>query len=298
MNPSALGGHSWHPMAFSPKTGLVYLPTYKFTMMYGNDATFKYRPGLWNNAIDSALLEAPDDPEALKKGTRGFQGRLVAWNPVTQKEAWSVPHAALQNGGVLASAGDLVFQGTGDGQFEARNAADGKLRWSFPTHNGIIAGPISYSLNGVQYVAVLAGYGGGFALGEGVDKPTLRPNGSVLVFKMDGKAKLAFTPQPIPPLNPPAETFAPAQIDVGRLLYTQQCYRCHGSGAQSAGVLPDLRRSGALSHPAAWRAVLIDGVLESRGMISFKPYLTPDQVEDVRAYVAHKAQIAAGKVKP
>ncbi|HEX7854790.1 MAG TPA: PQQ-dependent dehydrogenase, methanol/ethanol family [Sphingobium sp.] len=298
MYPSALGGHSWHPMAFSPRTGLVYLPTYKFTMMYGNDAGFKYRPGLWNNAIDSALLEAPDDPEVLRKGTAGFEGRLVAWNPVAQKEEWSVPHKSLQNGGVLASAGDLVFQGTGDGQFEARAAADGKLLWKFATHNGIIAGPISYQLKGVQYVAVLAGYGGGFGLGESADKPTLRPNGRVLVFKLGGTARLPFTPQPIPPLNPPQETFTRPQIDSGRLLYTQQCYRCHGTGAQSAGVLPDLRRSGALNDPATWNAVLIDGILEPRGMVSFKPWLTPAQVEDIRAYVAHKAQIAAGQVKP
>lgn len=294
MYPSALGGHSWHPMAFSPKTGLVYLPTYNFVMMYGNDANFKYTPGLWNNAIDSALLEAPDDPRELKRATESFEGRLVAWNPVTQKEAWSIPHDSLQNGGVLATAGDLIFQGTGNGRFESRDAGTGELLWEYAAQDGIIAGPISYAIDGEQYVAVLAGYGGGFGLGEGVERPKTRPLGRVLVFKLGGTDKLPpLDLAPPPPPNPPAETFSEQQVNRGRLLYTQQCYRCHGTGAQSTGVLPDLRRSAALSDKNTWRAILIDGVLEPQGMISFAPWLSEKQVEDIRAYVAHKAVIAA-----
>jgi quinohemoprotein ethanol dehydrogenase len=298
MQPSGLGGHSWHPMAYSAQTGLVYLPTYDFAMMYGDDPKFHYRPGVWNNAIDSALLEAPDDPAALRKGTAGFKGRLVAWNPVTQTEAWSVPHEMLQNGGVLATAGGLVFQGTGAGRFEARDAATGRLLWSHAATDGIIAGPISYAIDGVQYVAVLAGYGGGFGLGEGVDHPVVRPNGRVLVFRLDGKATLlaAAPAVPPPPVTVPA-AFTQAQVDSGRLLYTQHCYRCHGAGAQSTGVLPDLRRSGALGDAAAWHAILIDGALEQQGMVSFAKWLTPAQIEDVRAYVALKAKIVAQDAK-
>ena len=295
MYPSALGGHSWHPMAFSPATRLVYLPTYKFVMVYGNDPDFKFAPGTWNNAIDPKLVTAPDDPAALKKGTSSFEGRLVAWDPVAQKEVWSVKHTALQNGGVLATAGGLVFQGTGAGAFEARDANDGKLLWSYPTQAGIIAGPISYEIRGVQYVAVVAGYGGGFGIGEGAEKPVARPNGRVLIFRIGGKAKLppSVPVTPLQPINANGETFGAAQIDSGRLLFTAHCYRCHGAGAQSTGVLPDLRRSAALSDAATWRTIVIDGALEPAGMVSFKRWLNPKQAEDIRAYVSLKATIAA-----
>ena len=293
MYPNALGGHSWHPMAFSPKTGLVYLPVYHSKMVYGGDPNFKFTPGLWNKAIDDRNLQAPDDPEVARKGGEGFEGRLVAWDPIAQREVWSVAHPTLQNGGVLATAGGLVFEGTGAGRFEARDAGNGKLLWSFAAQDGIIAGPISYRRGDTQYVAVVAGYGGGFGLGESADTPKARPNGRVLVFKLGGTDKLpAFEPGEAPPLTITSESFTTAQIDSGRLLYTQQCYRCHGSGAASVGVLPDLRRSGALASRDAWRAVLVDGALESRGMISFSKWLSEAQIEDIRAYVAHRARLA------
>jgi quinohemoprotein ethanol dehydrogenase len=291
--PSGLGGHSWQPMAFDPQNRLIYMPTYQFVMVYGNDPAFAFRPGTWNTAIDSALLEAPDDPAVLKKATSSFQGRLVAWDPVAQKEVWSVAHASLHNGGVLATAGRLVFQGTGDSRFEARRASDGALLWSFKAPDGIMAGPVSYALNGEQYVAVVSGYGGGFALGAAADRPTSRPNGRLLAFRLGGEATLPDVPGSLAPLARPTERFSDNQVNGGRLLYTQHCYRCHGAGAQSAGVLPDLRRSLALSDRAAWSAIVSDGALESQGMVSFKSWLSSEQVEDIRAYVALKAKIAA-----
>jgi quinohemoprotein ethanol dehydrogenase len=293
MQPSALGGHSWHPMAFNPNSKLVYLPTYQFVMVYGNDPTFEFRPGTWNTAISSELQTPPDDPIELKNATSSFQGRLVAWDPVAQKEVWSIAHSSLQNGGVLATGGNLVFQGTGAGRFEARKANNGDLLWDFAAQDGIIAGPVTYELNGTQYVAVVAGYGGGFGLGEGSEQPKFRPNGGVLVFRLDGKAQLPKVEGAIASLNPPSARFTDNQVNDGRLLYTQNCYRCHGSGAQSAGVLPDLRRSGALSDRTAWRSIVRDGALESAGMIGFARWLSPDQVENIRAYIVLKAKIAA-----
>ena len=294
MQPSALGGHSWHPMAYNPNNHLVYLPTYQFVMMYGNDPDFTFHPGTWNTAVSSVLQEAPDDPVAFKNATSSFQGRIVAWDPVAQKEVWSVAHPSLQNGGVLATAGNLVFEGTGAGRFEARRASNGELLWSFQARDGIMAGPVSYELDGVQYVAVVSGYGGGFGIGEGAEHPISRPNGGVIAFRLGGDATLpAATPVAPAPLNPPTELFTDNEVNDGRLLYTQNCYRCHGAGAQSAGVLPDLRRSGALADRVAWGAIVNDGALESKGMVSFKRWLKPEQVEDIRAYVALKAKIAA-----
>jgi PQQ-dependent dehydrogenase (methanol/ethanol family) len=293
MQPSGLGGHSWHPMAFDPQNQWVYLPTYQFVMVYGNDPAFTFRPGIWNTAIDSALLEAPDDPIVLKKATSSFQGRLVAWNPVARKEMWSVPQPALQNGGVLATAGQLIFEGTGDGRFEARRASNGELLWSFTARDGIMAGPVSYALGATQYVAVVAGYGGGFGLGAAADKPLSRPNGRLLVFRLGGDATLPEVARALAPIARPTDRFSDSQVNDGRLLYTQHCYRCHGAGAQSAGVLPDLRRSTVLSNRAAWEAIVNDGSLESQGMVGFKRWLRPEQIESIRAYVALKAKIAA-----
>ena len=298
MYPSGVGGHSWHPMAFDPQNQLVYLPTYQFVMVYGNNPAFVFRPGAWNTGISPVLQEVPDDPVALKNALSSFQGRLTAWDPVAQKEVWSVPHTTLQNGGVLATAGKLVFQGTGDGKFEARRADNGALLWSFQGLDGIMAGPVSYESGGAQYVAVVEGYGGAFGLGEGADKPKPRPNGRVLVFRLGGKATLPETSHAIAPVHAIAERFSDDQVNDGRLLYTQNCFVCHGAGAQSAGVLPDLRRSGALADRAAWSAIVHDGVLESQGMVSFKAYLTPAQIEDIRAYVALKAKIAADQLDP
>ena len=299
MQPSALGGHSWHPMAFDPNTHLVYLPTYQFVMVYGNDPAFQFHAGTWNTAVNSQWLEAPDDPAVLKMATSSFEGRLVAWDPIAQREVWSIKHTEIQNGGVLATAGHLLFQGTGSAQFEARRADNGQLLWSSAAPDGIIAGPVSYEIDGVQYVAVVAGYGGGFGIGEGADHPTNRPNGHVLAFRLDGRAKL---PQvqlaAVAPPNPPAEIFTDDQVNSGRLLYTQHCYRCHGAGAQSTGVLPDLRRSNALPNRTLWHSIVSDGALESAGMVSFKRWLTADQIEDVRAYVALKAKIASAQPKP
>ena len=293
MHPSALGGHSWHAMAYSPQTGLVYIPAQSFSMPYANDPKFEYKPGNENMGTDQAMMQPPDDPDELKKAVATNGARLLAWNPVAQKPAWSVERDGVQNGGVLATAGGLVFQGTGSGHFEARRADTGKLLWSFPTQSGVIAAPISYQVKGVQYVAVLAGYGGAYGIGVAADEAKVRPNGRVLIFKLGGGAKLPPVRGSLAPPTIVAESFTKAQVDSGRFVFTDQCGRCHGHGAQSAGVLPDLRRSAALSDPALWRSIVLDGALESAGMRGLKQWVSPEQAESVRAYVSLKAKILA-----
>jgi quinohemoprotein ethanol dehydrogenase len=292
MLPSALGGHSWHPMAYSPQTGLVYLPTHHFGMMYGQDPRFVFRPGYYNPGISDELQVPPDDIAELKRATTSFEGRTVAWDPVAQREVWSVRHASVQNGGILATAGGLIFQGTGTGEFQARDARNGRLLWSFDARNGIMAGPISYDLDGVQYVAVMAGYGGAYGLAEPADKTMARPNGRLLVFKLDGSAKLPPTPEWNRPFLLVDAEFSNREIDQGRLLYTANCSRCHGGGALSGGVLPDLRRSAALGDRDLWHSIVLDGALESTGMVGLAKWLRPEDAENIRAYVAHKAKLA------
>lgn len=289
------GAHSWHSMSFSPKTGLVYIPVQMVPALYNRDRDYTYRPGRWNLGFDMMRGQLPVKDNDRKAMISGLKGWLVAWDPVRQKEVWRAPHTGPWNGGTLATAGDLVFQGTAHKTFEAYGAADGKKLWSFDTDAAIIAAPITYSVKGEQYVAVLSGTGGALplALPEFSGSKSV-PNGRVLAFKLGGTAKL---PQFVPtasPVNVVPVTASPATIEQGRVLFADNCGSCHGMGGWSMGIIPDLRRSGALGDADAWRAIVIDGALQERGMIGFKAYLKPEEAEAIRAFLANEARTLAG----
>ena len=293
MMPSALGAHNWHPMAYSPKTGLVYLPAQEVPYLYSTDSGFKYTPGAWNIAIDVLKNLPPDDPATFKATRALLKGQLLAWDPVAQKEVWRVQYDGPWNGGALATAGNLVFQGNAKGQFQAFAADTGKPLWNFDAQTGVIAGPISFAVDGTQYVAVMAGYGGAYPLTSPfVDKPRfVGENGRVLVFKLGGTAKLPPAPPfEVPPANPPQGNWTPQQIAAGKTAYESTCALCHGPAAIGGGVLPDLRRSAALSDKATWDSVVADGALKDRGMIAWKGIFTPAQIEDIRGYVGAQAK--------
>lgn len=294
MQPSALGAHNWHPMAYSPQTGLVYLPAQDVPFFYSTPSGYKYRAGAWNIAVD-AYKNAPPNDVAQTKAIRALlKGRLIAWDPVAQKEAWHVDYDGPWNGGALATAGGLVFQGNGRGAFQAFDAAKGAKLWEFPAQTGVIAGPVTYSVKGVQYVAVMAGYGGAYPISTGFDEPRPSQNGRVLVFRIGGTAKLPPPPPlDLAPANPPKEVFTAAQIAHGGELFEGNCGLCHGGGARSSGVLPDLRRSAALSDPAQWQQIVHDGALKANGMVSFAPYMTRADIEAIRGYVGVQAKFLA-----
>jgi quinohemoprotein ethanol dehydrogenase len=296
MAPSALGAHNWHPMAYSPQTGLVYLPAQDVPFYYETAGGYKYKPGAWNIAVD-AYKNAPPNDRAQTKAIRAMlKGQLIAWDPVAQREVWRAQYDGPWNGGALATAGNLVFQGTGRGTFQAFDAAKGKRLWEFPAQTGVIAGPVTYTVRGVQYVAVMAGYGGAYPISSGYDEVRPQQNGRVLVFKLGGTAKLpAAPPLDLPPPNPPSETYTTAQLTHGGQVYEGTCGVCHGSGARSSGVLPDLRRSVALADRATWDGIVHDGALKDRGMISFSKYLSKDDIEAVRGYVGVQAKYLAAE---
>lgn len=291
MSIGGAGGHNWQPMSFSPRTGLVYIPAQELPMMYIADKSYKLGSGSFTNGIDVNFAEIPASPAARQQIAGTLKGRLLAWNPVTQKPAWSVEYGGPWNGGTLATGGDLVFQGSARGEFIAYDARNGRRLWRFDAQTGVMAGPVSFAVGGTQYVAVMAGYGGavGLALPEfGKVKP--QPLGRVLVFRLGGRGALPANAAVPAPANPPSETWAPQVEARGAALYAIQCSRCHALGNLSAGVVPDLRRSGALSDGAVWRQVVIDGVLSERGMVSFAKLLSPDDAEAIRAYVAKNAR--------
>jgi len=293
MMPSALGAHNWHPWSFSPKTGLVYFAAQEVPFSYATDKNYKYVPGAWNIAVDTVRNAPPDDKAAFKAVRAMLKGQLLAWDPVNQKEVWRVQYDGPWNGGTLATAGNLVFQGNANGQFSAFSADAGKKLWSFDSQTGVMAGPISFAVKGTQYIAVMAGYGGAYPLSSAyVDNPpAMAPNGRVLVFKIGGTATLPPAEVvPMAPANPPKGNWTPAQIASGAYLFEGNCGLCHGSGAISSGVLPDLRRSTALNDKARWDEIVYDGALHGRGMVSFKTFFTPAQVEDIRGYVGEQAK--------
>jgi PQQ-dependent dehydrogenase (methanol/ethanol family) len=293
--PSGIGAHAWMPMSYSPKTGLVYIPTMHVPLAYADDVNYERHPGRWNTGV--TFLEPPagsvpgDTPEARRRALAAMnRGTLVAWDPVKQKAAWKVEQPWPWNGGTLATAGNLVFQGDPYGFFRAYRADTGKELWKFQSERGIVAGPISYRVKGVQYVAVIAGYGGSMGMATVSDfmrRPP--PNGVMIAFKIGGDAKLApLPPLELPPYVQTSEKFSQTKIAEGRKWYFAYCSICH-----AGPVNPNLMRSPTATDSATWRSVVIDGILKDNGMISFAPYLTPEQAETVRAYVLSEARKAA-----
>jgi mono/diheme cytochrome c family protein len=290
--PGPFGAHNWQPMSFSPETHLVYLPAHDTPFLYGDAKTFAPDPIAFNTGIDVTILGMPADPKTKAQVLGSVHGYLKAWDPTTQKEVWRVEQPGAWNGGVLSTAGGLVFEGNYAGEFNAYSADKGAKLWSFQAQTGVIAAPIAYAVGGQQYIAVVVGEGGTFPLaaGEAAQKGARTPGrGRVLAFRIGGAATLPPPPVIPPPAKPPAR-FAPAKmLPTAKVLYEGYCSVCHGDSAVGGGVLPDLRWTPEVSSPEAWRSVVLEGSHTRNGMVSFAQVLTPDLAELVRGYVVDRA---------
>jgi alcohol dehydrogenase (cytochrome c)/quinohemoprotein ethanol dehydrogenase len=295
VRPSPNGGHNWHPMAFNPKTGLAYIPANEESFTFRDDRKFKPEPMGFNLGLDLSSVTIPATGAARRDSLAKEQGLLLAWDPVAQKEVWRVPHDSPWNGGVLTTAGNLVFQGTADGDFDAYRADNGQKLWSMPVQTGVIAGPMSYQANGAQYVALLVGFGGGYALLGGGLPPYNRRNISrVLAFKLEGKARLPpLSTQTALVLDPPPQAASARKVAEGRYQYSRHCVVCHGIDAVSGGTVPDLRYSGLLGNNG-WFSVVLGGALQKQGMVSFARVLNHDEAAAIRAYVIGQANNSKG----
>jgi len=299
--PGPLGGHTWHSMSFSPLTNLVYLPVQDSGFMYKADEHFKQNAVGYNVGIDFVAAGMPQQPEIKKAILSTIKGHLSAWDPVQQKEIWRVDRPTPANGGVLSTAGNLVFEGTAQGNFEAYRADNGQKLWSADAQSGVVAAPMTYTVNGEQYVAVLAGWGGVFSLATGeVALATARQQNirRLLAFKLGSKASLPPLPQFTPPqLKPPKSTATAASIKKGQALYQSICSPCHGDVAVSGGVLADLRYSGTLDNDQ-WFEIVLKGQLKRAGMVSFDKDLSHDDAAAIRAYVIFRANQSLAEQKP
>jgi len=215
------------------------------------------------------------------------EGHLLAWDPVAQREVWRVTHRRPWNGGTLTTAGNLVFQGNGEAKFAAYRATDGELLFEAPAGTGVVAPPITYRVDGEQYVAVMAGWGGGFAL-AGADPPeqTLASGnaGRLLAYNLGGSAhlpELTWQPRPIEPVDAELD---PERVEAGLRLFHVWCAACHGPAAVAGGTIPDLRRA----KPGVYQAlpaIVLEGALRGKGMPRFDAWLDADDIEVLRAYL-------------
>ncbi len=300
------GAHTWHSMSFSPATGLVYLPIHMQEFIFNHDPAFAPSSLTTNLGIRRGAQSA--DPAvrdaAAQAALASARGRLIAWDPVTQREVWRAERDGPANGGAMSTAGGLVFQGTGTGTFLAVDADSGTTLWSAETQTGVVAAPVSYEVAGVQYVAIMVGTGGSWAMAgdEANAKGNDLPNISrLLVFALDGTAQLPPAPPPrVRELAPPPATAPAATVAHGEAVYGTYCSRCHGrAGAVNFGILPDLRYSALLATSEAWAAVVIGGQLAQNGMASFAAEVSTDDADAVRAYVIAQAHAArAAQVAP
>ncbi len=267
-------GHNWWPMSFSPVTGLAYIPAH--SRRSGEPA-----PG--------------EFPEI---------GKLIAWDPVSQSERWSADEKISTNSGTLATAGNLVFQGQGTGEFDAYTADRGQKVWSVQTGSAIHSVPVSFELDGDQYVVVPVGWGSGsrlFATGSSMATPEAkRGPARLMAFKLGAKTPLPAIAKVPPVPKPPEQTFSKETVEAGARLYQKFfCYDCHapradGSGAWTeGGAIPDLRYAPAETH-RLWHAIVLNGSHSRNGMPGFgKPAgfplletsMTAEEADAIHAYV-------------
>ena len=291
--PGAGGAHSWHPMAYDPRQKLVYIPAQIAGFPYVPEANWQASKVGFNNGMNFSAAAMPAD-KAVREGAKaGTLGALVAWDPATQTERWRVNYPGPSNGGLLATAGDLLFQGTAGGNFIAYNSHDGQKLWSFDAQTGVIAAPVTFTVKGQQYVAVMAGWGGIWPLATGAlawKSGPVRNISRLLVFKIGGKAQLPAKPDPsFGPLDPPAMTASKDVVAKGSYTFGRYCGVCHGDAAVGGGVVPDLRHSAALGSTETWQAIVRDGALKNQGMIGGGKYLSGDEIDAVRHYVISRA---------
>ncbi|MFZ9583380.1 MAG: PQQ-dependent dehydrogenase, methanol/ethanol family [Pseudohongiellaceae bacterium] len=281
VGPGAPGGHTWHPNAFSPKTGLLYIPTWEnYSAMSPQKMPESGIPPLvavGSRDIDRATLK-PHNKQAN-------DGWLQAWDPVARKPVWEAPRGPRATSGVLATGGDLVFMGNSNGnQLAAYDARNGTPLWTYDTQSAVYAAPITYQLDGEQYIAASVG---GTAPGN-YYAPSY---GRMLVFKVGGSvqlpAKVSYTP---PELNPPPSTATAEVIARGGEVYAQHCAMCHGNnGVQQRSSFPNLTLSPLLYSQEGFDQVVLQGARVQRGMAGFADKLAAADTVAIREYIIGRA---------
>ncbi len=287
--PGSQGAHNWPPMSFNPKTGLVYIPQ-QVTMEYfvPLESAKPVRTGVPNLGIETPVV--PETLEDIEELAKVYRGNLVAWDPVKKEARCKQPYDHIQNSGTLSTAGNLVFQGTADGRVVAYAANTGEKLWEREVTSGVGAGPVTYTVDGEQYVAFNVGWGGAFAITFGAlaQRTKVVPDSRLYVFKLGGK-------MPMPPVrrrelmqpSPPPVTADTAALAEGKELFANHCGVCHGLSVISADIIPDLRYLSAEKHDEF--LPIVYGLSSHKGMPPFGGILEPPQVEQVHQYIIQRS---------
>lgn len=280
ISPGPLGAHSWHAMAYDPRQGLVYIPALTIP------TRIKVNPeALVGGADFDAMYGSSGDPK-WKAG-----GELVAWDPVKQEARWRVKHELPLNGGVLSTAGNLVFEGTATGRFEAYAADTGKRVWSFDAKGVIQSAPTTVEVDGEQLILVASGNAGSGVLGTYVARysstPSTRSPSRLLAFKLGAKGTVPATVVrqiPKPPLPRPTKELAEQG---GVLFEAVGCVECHGTNVENASSsIPDLRFASADTH-RLFTAIVMGGMRLDKGMPAY-PTMKRDELDAIHAYVLNE----------
>lgn len=299
--PSNGGGHNWPPMSYNPNTGLVYIPTMVFPGNFKaptREIDMLPKQSTYNTGFDRMALVPPKIPNIDQVFDEMFTGSLIAWDPIKREQAWAKTPGRPTGTGTLSTAGGLIFQGGGDQEVIAYDAVSGEQLWSTEAQTTASGSPISYAIDGVQYIAIAVGFGGGIAAEAGAVSHAwkFKNRSRVLVYKLGGTHSL-------PPIEEEAEkvlakpmsvTASAEDVAAGHVLYQRHCSFCHGDGLRSSGLVPDLRYSTPAIHKL-WNDIVVDGVLSSAGMVGFDKYMSPEQAETLRQYVLSEANWLYGK---
>lgn len=290
--PSVFGAHSWHAMSYNPNTGLVYIPKMELPTRW-DDTRIDFKSWKKPSFQIDVGVDVGLGGDIPKDAGTSF---LLAWDPVKQKKVWEVPQPNYWNAGTLTTAGNLVFQGRIDGKFAAYDARDGKELWSVDVGSGISAPPITYSVDGKQYVSLLVGFGGAaVAYGGGSSmaqygwgyRGQLR---QLLTFALDADKPMPDVGEPtFVTVRTPSDFTPDADlVQRGQHVYTSSCAWCHGAGAVSGGYTPDLRASEAFLHADQLKTIVRDGALAPNGMPRFQ-HLSDEDLEALQHFVRQKA---------
>ncbi|WP_454727624.1 MULTISPECIES: PQQ-dependent dehydrogenase, methanol/ethanol family [Cupriavidus] len=280
--PGPYGAHNWHPMSFNPQTGLVYLPAQHVPLNLMDDKNWTFNGGQPGQPHGNVGWNTAKFLNAEAPASKPF-GRLIAWDPVRQKAVWTQEQVSPWNGGTLTTAGNLVFQGTADGRFIAYHAATGAKLWESPTGTGVIAAPVSYMVDGKQYVSVAVGWGGVY--GQAQRATERQGPGTVYTFAVGGKAPLPAFAQYRAGRLLSGVKYDPANVAAGTALYVSNCVLCHGvPGVDRGGNIPNLGYLDT-TYIQHLDKFIFKGPAMARGMPDFTGKLSMADVEKIKAFI-------------
>ncbi len=306
--PSGMGGHSWNAMTWDAKRHLAFIPAIEGgSVTWDGTDGHVYRPLQANSGnsilFGDSLYANPDNVrgpmgeklrEVQKTGENVSYSVLKAFDPLTGEVKWERRNTDWwDRPGILSTDGGVLFQGTDRGLFRVIDSDTGEVLKEIEVGSSIIDSPMTYTVDGVQYVAVQAGWGGGGWFAPHPTSAVIKYGnaGRIIAFRLDG----GETPLPKEidrnaAIPKPPDQFADAQTIARGARLFGSCRSCHAN--RPDGMTPDLRRAGSLGSARTFQSVVLGGILRSRGMPQWDDVLSAEDTEAIRAYLVDLAQTA------